>query len=79
MRFCNEKEPLYLETDTSGAGHGAGQVQAINGMKCLKGKAQDNVIPRHTYHSQARANPVLSYTFQRNFTTIVLPDRYTYS
>ena len=42
MAFSNGSEQLYLETDASGAGLGAGLLEARDGMWLQKDKAPDN-------------------------------------
>ena len=43
MSFYNEKEQLYLETDTSGEGAGTSLLQGRDGMWFLRNEAPDNV------------------------------------
>ena len=46
MMLYNEKEPLYLGTDVSGAGLGVGQLQVKEGMIWPREKTPDNAILR---------------------------------
>ena len=46
MKFYDGTKPLYLETDASGAGLGAGLLQTRNGTNCLRDMALDNNILR---------------------------------
>ena len=44
MKFYNKKEPLYLETDTSGVRLGAGLLQVRDGIWFQKNEALDKVV-----------------------------------
>ena len=46
MKFCDETQPLYLETDVSGMRLGAALLQTISGRSCPTDKAPDNSILR---------------------------------
>ena len=46
MIFDDEIKPLYIETDASGVGLGAAQLQARSGTNCSKDEAPDNSILR---------------------------------
>ena len=44
MKFYNEKEPLYLGTDVSGVGLGAGLPQARDGLQSPQDEMLDNTV-----------------------------------
>ena len=44
MKFCNDTNPLYLETDASRVGLGATLLQLHDNTTCQKGKAPENTI-----------------------------------
>ena len=46
MKFYNETQPLFLETDASGVGLGAALLQTTSGTSCPRDKAPDNCILR---------------------------------
>ena len=46
MKFYDETQPLYLETDMSGIGLGAALLQIRDGTKCPRNTAPDNRILR---------------------------------
>ena len=46
MEFYDETKPLYLETNTSGVGLGAGLLQTRSGTSCPRDMAPDNNILR---------------------------------
>ena len=46
MKFYDEIEPLYLETDASGRGCGATLLQMNDGITCPKETASDSIILR---------------------------------
>ena len=43
MKFYNEQEALYLETDASSVGLGVGLLQTREGMTCPCDEAADNI------------------------------------
>ena len=44
MKFYDADRLLYLETDISGIGLGAGLLQVMDGMNCRQEKIPDNAI-----------------------------------
>ena len=54
MKFCNEKETLYLETNTIGVGLGAGLLQARNSWWVLWDKEPDkySITPYSIYKQE---------------------------
>ena len=44
MKFYNDTEPLYLETDASGVGLGAALLQLHDNTTCQKDRASDNAV-----------------------------------
>ena len=44
MKFYNDTEPFYLETDVSGVGLGAALLQLHDNTACQKGMVPDNII-----------------------------------
>ena len=44
MKFYDETKPLYLGTDSSGLGFGAGLLQTSHGTSCPRDEAPDNSI-----------------------------------
>ena len=46
LKFYDETKPLYLETDTSGVGLGAGLQQTREGMSCPRDEPPGNSILR---------------------------------
>ena len=46
MKFYNETQPLYLETNASGVRLGASLLQTRSGTSCPRDKTTDNIISR---------------------------------
>ena len=44
IKFYRERQPLYLETDSSGVGLGVGLMWVREGMNYLHGKAPGNTV-----------------------------------
>ena len=55
MNFYNLKEPIYLETDTSGVGQGAGLLQVRDGMQFPRDEVTDN---KHCVHNICKQEPI---------------------
>ena len=87
MKFYDEIQPLYLDTDMSGTGLGAALLQTRDGIKCQTDTAPDNSILRpiafpsksltsvERRYSNIKRWHYICYMVWKNSATTALPGR----
>ena len=87
MKCYDEKQPLYLGTDASGVGPGAGLLQGREGVSCPRNPTPVNTLLRPiAFVNQSQLTTETQYNMEREalsilhnlqkFTTTALPKRY---